>query len=92
MESDGWETVYATGVTLPNGCYGCDCKVWRLDVDGTVNTRWADALIAIAVENGPRRYPHWNGEYGQWDPVAQLGKSEEGQTSYCIAARALGIL
>lgn len=48
----------------------------------------ADALIEIAVRNGPRLgYEGWS-----WDPVAPWAAVLRSAENYCTAARALGIL
>jgi hypothetical protein len=66
-----------------------------------------DALIEIAVRNGPMRYQDWRSNPDgeeilidvEWDPAAECAGSHyppfqraRHDDDYCTAARALGIL
>lgn len=58
------------------------------DGDNTVSmARMADALIEIAVRNGPRKGHGW----ADWDPVESEGTGVSAD-AYCTASRVLGIL
>jgi hypothetical protein len=69
--------------------------IWRYGITCEESKAIIDALIEIAVRNGPRYHV-----YGDWDPVDQAGWAEtlgedhntQSALDYCTAARALGIL
>jgi hypothetical protein len=75
------------------------------DVENRVSMRaMADALIEIAVRNGPRAYHELDThDVDDWDPVSMaamefdeddpFGEISKGSVQeYCTAARALGVL
>lgn len=84
-------------VTDPE-CGDCLCDITAEEYHAIARyPKMAEALIEIAVRNGPR-ISEIAGFHTQWDPVAaksraaQLGIINGSADDYCTAARALGIL